>query len=133
MIETLGNASGFRLNYRKREAFWIGSVAYRKVAPSPEKKFKWPEQKLKALGAWFSNDPQTSLSLNLLERLETVKKCLSSWNLRSLSLIGKIVVLKSLVTSQLVYVLTSLQSKESISKEIIAFSMTFCETEKAIK
>ena len=89
-----------------------------KVILFPEKNLKWPEQKVKALGVWFSNDPQISLSLNLLEKLETARKCLTSWSLRRLSLIGKIVVLKSLVASQLVYVLTSLQSKESIIREV---------------
>ena len=62
--------------------------------------------------------PQISLSLNLLEKLETARKCLTSWSLRRLSLNGKIAVLKSLVASQLVYVLTSLQSKESIIREV---------------
>ena len=118
MLETFGNVSGLGLNYKKTEAFWIGSMSNSKVILFPEKNFKWPEQKVKALGVWFSNDPQISLSLNLFEKLEAARKCLTSWSLRRLSLIGKIVVLKSLVASQLVYVLTSLQSKESIIREV---------------
>jgi len=118
MLETFGNVSGLRLNYKKTEAFWIGSMSNSKVILFPEKNLKWPEQKVKALGVLFSNDPQISLSLNLLEKLETARKCLTSWSLRRLSLIGEIVDLKSLVASQLVYVLTSLQSKESIVREV---------------
>ena len=76
---------------------------------------------------------QISLSLNLLEKLETARKCLTSWSLRRLSLIGKIVVLKSLLVSQLVYVLTSLQSKESIIRKVNSLFYVFCGTKKAIK
>ena len=125
-LETFGNVSGLRLNYKKTEAFWIGSMSNSKVVLSPEKNLKWSEQKVKALGVWFSDDPQISLSLNLLEKLETARKCLTSRSLRRLSLIGKIVVLKSLVASQLVYVLTSLQSKGCQ----VAFSMIFYGTGK---
>ena len=67
MLETFGNVSGLRLNYKKTEAFWIGSMSNSKVVLFPEKNLKWPEQKVKALGVWFSNEPQISLSLNLLE------------------------------------------------------------------
>ena len=67
MLETFGNVSGLRLNYKKTEAFWIGSMSNSKVVLFPEKNLKWPEQKVKTLGVWFSNDPQISLSLNILE------------------------------------------------------------------
>ena len=45
-----------------------------KVILFPEENLKWPEQKVKALGVWFSNDPQISLSLNLLEKFGNGKK-----------------------------------------------------------
>ena len=84
----------------------------------PERNLKWLKNKVKALGVWCSNNPQITISLNLLEKLEKVKNCRNSWSLRRLSLVGKIVVLKSLAAPQLVYVLTSLQSKEDIISEI---------------
>ena len=76
-LKTFGNVSGLRLNYKKTEAFWIGSMSNSKVVLLPEKNLKWPDQKVKALGVWFSNDLQISLSLNLLEKLETARKCLT--------------------------------------------------------
>ena len=68
-----------------------------------ERNLKCPKNKVKALGVRFSNNPQILISLNLLEKLEKVKRCLDSWSLRRLSLVGKIVVLNSLAASQLVY------------------------------
>ena len=76
--------------------------------------FKWQKGKTKALGVWFA----TAISLNYNEKLTKVKSILGCWKFRRLSLIGKIVVLKSLVASQLVYVLTSLQTKHHAIKEI---------------
>ena len=85
MLEFFEKASGLSLNHQKREAFWIGSKSKCDDVFSPEKNLKWPKLKVKALGVWFSNDPQLSISLNLLEKLEQVRKCLNSWNLRRLS------------------------------------------------
>ena len=69
---------------------------------SPEKDLKWVTDKLKALGVWISSDPMVSTEANYNEKLLKVRKGLSCWEYRRLSLLGKIVVLKSLIASQLV-------------------------------
>ena len=79
---------------------------------------KWQKGKVKALGVWFATDQDRAISLNYNEKLTKVKSILGCWKFRRLSLLGKIVVLKSLVASQLVYVLTSLQTKHHAIKEI---------------
>ena len=57
--------------------------------------------KLKALGVWISSDPVLSMEANYNEKLRKVRNCLSCWEYCCLSLLGKIVVLKSLIVSQL--------------------------------
>ena len=57
MIETFSSMSGLRLNSKKTEALWIGSMAGNKEKLLPEKNFKWPENKVKVLGVWLSTDP----------------------------------------------------------------------------
>ena len=47
-----------------------------------------------------------------------VRNCLSCWDYRRLSLLGKIVVLKSLIASQLVYILSPLPTKHAALDEI---------------
>ena len=74
---------------------------------------------MKALGIWFSTDPSTSIKENYEEKLAKVKYCLNCWELRRLSLIGTITVLKSLVVSQLVYILTTQPTCSKSIKEII--------------
>ena len=52
------------------------------------------------------------------EKLEKVQNILSCWKYRRLTLIGKIAVLKSLVVSQLVYVLSPLNLNAKATKEV---------------
>ena len=67
---------------------------------------------------WLSTDHQLTLSLNYNEKLAKIQTILGCWKFRRLSLIGKITVLKSLVASQLVYILTHLQRNHQAIKQI---------------
>ena len=53
-IENFGNSSGLKLNNKKTEALWIGSMEGKKEKVAPEKNVKWPENKVKVLGVWIS-------------------------------------------------------------------------------
>jgi len=113
-LDGFGKASGLKLNNRKTEALWIGSRKKEDEVLFPEKTFKWPKCKVKALGIWFSTTPPITMKTNYAEKLSKVKNSLSCWELRRLSLLGKITVLKSLIASQLVYVLTTLPTSQNI-------------------
>ena len=60
-----------------------------------------------------------AISLNYTEKLMKIKSIVGCWKFRRLhvSLVGKIVVLKSLVASQLVYVFSPLQTNHEVIKE----------------
>jgi len=92
LIETFGNVSGLRLNIKKREALWIGSKKDCDLKLLPEKDFKWPKKKVKALGVWLSTDPNIIISLNYNEKIEKIRSILGCWNFRRLALLGKITV-----------------------------------------
>ena len=49
LIDAFENISGLKFNYNKKEALWIGSMTNCKHKLCPEKKFKWPKKKVKAL------------------------------------------------------------------------------------
>ena len=134
LIEAFGNISGLRLNNEKTEALWIGSKRNCNRKLCPEKNFKWQKGKVKVLGVWLSTDHQLTLSLNYNEKLAKIQTVLGCWKFRRLSLIGKITVLKSLVASQLVYILTPLQTNHQAIKEInkLFFSISY-GTAKRIK
>ena len=100
-----GEISGLRLNSKNTEFLWIGACTGRQDKLCPEKDLRWVTDKLKALGVWISSDPMVSMEANYNEQLLKIRNCLSCWEYRRLSLLGKIVVLKSLIASLLVYIL----------------------------
>ena len=120
-LDDFGKVSSLRMNNKKTEALWIGSCKGSEEVFFPEKSiktFNWPKLKVKALGIWFSTDPLITINTNYEEKLKKVKNCLNCWELRRLSLIGKITVLKSLIASQLVYILVTLPTCEPFIREI---------------
>ena len=72
----------------------------------------------KALGAWFSTDPKVTMEANYSNRLAKGNECLFSWEYWRLSLLGKITVLKSLIDSKLVYILSPLPTSYHVLKEL---------------
>ena len=100
LFERFGDASGLRLNSSNTEALWIGSKANCDLKLCPEKDFKWPKKNVKALGVWFSTDPDITISQNYKDKLEKIKATLGCWKVRRLSPLEKVLILKSLITSQ---------------------------------
>ena len=62
-----------------------------------------------------------------------MRKILSSWSAKKLTLLGKIAVLKFLVVSQIVYVLSSLPTPQGVIKEINSLSYEFLWSNKSDK
>ena len=110
MLEDFSDVSGLRLNDKKTEALWIGANIGNDKIQLFGKELKWPKDKVKSLGLWISTDRELSASLNYNEKLKKVKEILRCWKYRRLTLIGKITVIRSLVVSQLVYLLSPLCS-----------------------
>ena len=118
ILESFSKVSGLRLNAKKTEALWISSCAGRDEKLVPERNFNWQKKKVKALGVCLSIDPKLTVTLNFSEKIEKIRNTLGCWSARRLSLIGKITVLKSLAASQVIHLLSSLQSNDQILKEL---------------
>ena len=125
MLEDFSKVSGLRLNDKKTEALWIGASIGNDKIQVLGKELKWPEDKVKSLGLWISTDRELSASLNYNEKLEKVKEILRCWKYCRLTLIGKITVIKTLVVSQLVYVLSPLCSNYNVLAELNDLLYTF--------
>ena len=110
--------SGLKVNYEKTEALWIGSFKNRTDKLVINQNIKWSFRKVKSLGVWFSINKEEAVLLNYQEKKEKISKILSCWQLRRLTLLGKVTVIKSLAANQLVYIMSSLPSSQSYLKEI---------------
>jgi len=111
---------------RKRKLYGLAKVLEMIKFCHQEKNLNGQKTKLKSLGLWISTGPELSVSLNYNEKLEKVKEILRCWKYRRLTLLGKITVIKSLVVSQLVYLLSPLRSNYRALNEInhtLHFSM----------
>ena len=121
VFENFENVSGLRLNSKKAEALWIGSSTGKSEKLHSEKDFNWQNTKVKVLGVWLSTHQENTTKLNFSEKIEKMRNCLGCWSVRRLSLIGKITVLKSLIASQVIHLLSPLQANSQIIKQINLF------------
>ena len=110
--------SGLRLNSKKTEALWTGSCAGKSEKLHSGKDFNWQNTKVKVLGVWLSTHQEITTKLNFSEKIEKMRNCLGCWSARRLSLIGKITVLKSLIASRVIHLLSPLQVNSQIIKQI---------------
>ncbi len=135
MLDEFSKVSGLRLNDKKKKpvALWIGASVGNDKIVLPGKDLKWPKNNIKTLGLWISTDLELSVSLHYSEKLGKVKEDLRCWKYRRLTLLGKITVIKSLVVSQLVYLLSPFaQTTTSLMKLTICL-ITFSGTVKATR
>ena len=102
-LELFSTVSGPKLNNNKTEAIWIGSYTARTDQLFLEKNLKWVKDKKKSLDVWISTNPTISINC---------------WEYFHLTLLGKIVVLKSLIASQLFYMLSTLPTNKQVLEEI---------------
>ena len=97
---------------------WIGANAGSEEKLYPEHDLRWMRDKVKTLGVWLSTDPEIMLKVNYEEKITKFKASLGCWELRRLSLLGKITVLKSLIVSQLMHILSPLPTNQCAIGEV---------------
>ena len=91
----LWNCQDFRLNSSNTEGMWVGSSRSNKLKPFG---IKWSDERIKALGVYYTYDIKLLHEKNFIERLDSVKKFINIWSSRGLSLYGKVTIIKSLIT-----------------------------------
>ena len=105
IIQHFGNVSGLRLNIEKTEGLWLGRGKNR---GDDFANINWEKNSIKALGVYFGYNEQEMEEKNWKSKIETIKKILNKWNYRDLSLHGRILIVKTLALSQVVYLLSSI-------------------------
>ena len=75
--------SGLKVNHSKTEGLWIGSLKYNDIKPFG---MKWPDEPIKALGAFFTYDQNLIYEKNFKDKVFKIKKLINFWSSRSLPL-----------------------------------------------
>ena len=117
LLDSFAEISGLKVNYEKTEALWIGSLRLQKRIEI-NKNILWSFCKVNALGVWLSTIKEESAMLNFRGKKEKISKIIENWQFRRLTLLGKITVIKSLLASQIVYILSPLPTPSGYLKEI---------------
>ena len=111
LFDTLNNYarfSGCSVNMSKSEAIHVGSLKGSDFKPFQNDGLVWKENTFKYLGVQFSLNISSLYELNFIPKLNQIQQTLNCWRTRSLSLIGKVTVIKSLLLPQLLYLLSVL-------------------------
>lgn len=101
-VTEFGKISGLELNLEKCEFMWLGRLRHCRQPICG----KTPSEKLKILGVWFSASQECN-DMNVEPVISKVKNVLDQWSQRGLTIKGKITVAKSLIVSQLVYLMSA--------------------------
>ena len=95
--------SGLKLNIDKTTNVWLGSKKNSNVKYLPQHNMTWNPDKFKLLGIWFTNKIESMTELNMKDKFNEIKKLFNIWIKRSSTPIGRVVILKSLILSKLIY------------------------------
>ena len=114
IIETFGSFSGLILNRNKTEDMWIGCLKHCK---DKIENINWVTDYVKCLGIYFGHNKAECKKLNIEKQLLKSEKIINSWKKRNITMVGKIMIVKSLIIPNITYVasVTNLD-KEYVSK-----------------
>ena len=103
-FDVFSKYSGLRLNETKTEICGIGVKRGEEIALCGMKSVNLLTDSVKILGVHFSYNEEISKEKNFINVINKIEKVLAVWRMRSLTLAGKITILKSLMFSKIVFV-----------------------------
>ena len=114
-IEIFGNFSGLMINRNKTEGLWIGKL---KHSQDKVKNIKWTNKPIKTLGIYYGHDYIECEKLNWEKKIEKMNSLFLSWSKRNLSILGKVLIIKALITPIFTFIVSSCVIPEKYKKEI---------------
>ena len=100
ILVDFGKISGLTLNKEKTKAMWLGRSANNKNKPLG---FKWVSCPTRFLGVHLSYDKKGNDYQNFDLKIGKLQTNLDMWRMRDLTLFGRVLIVKSLGISQLIY------------------------------
>ena len=96
ITKDFSKCSGLKINFDKTEGLWIGDNKGKVETPLG---ITWPKEPIKLLGLYIGYNKKDIVVSNFRHKIIKMKQILTSWKQRDLTLIGKILIMKTLVTS----------------------------------
>ena len=114
-LENFKKASGLKINIDKTEGLWLGSNANSQKKPFG---IKWSSKPIKALGIYYSYDIKAAESANFDDTIKKLEMQLHWWKARDLSLMGRVLIAKTLGLSKFSFLASVLDIPESVIKKV---------------
>ena len=100
-LTLLENNRGLRVSYEKTVLYRIGSIANSDTKLYTKRKIQWSNEAINTLGVDLHRKDNLCLNFDsIIQKMETVMKL---WYYRNLTLIGKVLIINTLVASLFVY------------------------------
>ena len=113
LLEDFEKASGLKLNVKKTEAMWIGSLRSCEDQPLG---VKW-KTCVKFLGIHITYDVKLLVEKNFKQRLKKFRNTINLWKVKGLSIHGKVTIIKAFLLSKRIYPSSVLPTPPEIIKE----------------
>ena len=125
-LDLFASISGLKLNVEKTNNVWLGNKIGSETKWLPHLNMTWNPSKFKILGLWFTNNLEDMVKINTFDKYLEAKTLFNCWAKRSNTPIGRVVVLKSLILSKLIYLWIMLPNPpddliESLQKKCFDF------------
>ncbi len=106
IIEMFSNISGLEINHSKTDAMWIGSTKNNVTTVGNVSWKTGLDKYVKILGVKFSNEISASdIDENWEKKINKCENIIKSWRFRNVDVLGRITLVKSLLSSQFIYLM----------------------------
>ena len=120
ILEIYEKASGSKINLNKTVGVYLGR--WKNKQPK-FKKIKWTKEPIKALGVIHGH--KIDLNEIWLKKIQKIKSCLEIWKSRDLTYKGRVLILKSLIISQIGFEIEMRGIPDNFKKEINQLMWSF--------
>ncbi len=125
-INVFSLISGLYLNMNKTEGIWIGNWKYKRKIIGDIHWHTGVGSRLKILGVVFcNNDSAGNVLENWETRIDKIQKLVDVWGKRKLSMLGRVIIVKSLMLSKLTHLLSVLMMPEVLRKQVNSIVFKF--------
>ena len=118
ILEVFGTLSGLKINHDKTKVIWIGKKKRSKEKLKVSVDLTWGEENFKLLGLEFSINLATIPEINFNKAISKVNSIITLWKNRSLTPVGKITVVKTLLLPQFNHLFSSILTPIKILDKI---------------
>ena len=130
LLSLYEKCSGLKINQAKSEMLWLGSMRHRSDAVC---NLQISDDRVYALGVHFTYNTELSYKKNFFDKLGSLKKTLSVWSQRDLSIYGRINIVKTLALSKLVFISSVMETPKNFATEVNKIAFDFIWKQKPAK